>query len=116
MADPGMSSPRPARGAPAQNSLTLANNLKLTIESNGRIYSGTELDREEVLTDTTAAHINDTAAGYERAAHAINNDDSRSSNWLRTKDFQRLGLRGHDWFGWFRDNDFAGVGFGCSSR
>jgi hypothetical protein len=42
--------------------------------------------------------------------HALDSDDFRSSTWLRIKDFQRYGLRGHHWFGWYGDNGFAGVG------
>jgi hypothetical protein len=43
--------------------------------------------------------------------NAIDNDDSRSSTWLCIKDFQQHGLRGRNWFGWFRDHGFAGVSF-----
>jgi hypothetical protein len=63
-----------------------------------------------VLTDTLAAHINDAAGKHERAGNAIDNDGCRSSTWLRIKDFQRHGLRGRNWFGWFRDHGFARVG------
>jgi hypothetical protein len=48
--------------------------------------------------------------------NAIDSDDSRSSTWLRTKDFQRHGLRGRYWFGWFCDDGFAGVGSRWSNR
>jgi hypothetical protein len=63
-----------------------------------------------VLTDNLAARINDAAGKHERAGNAIDNDDARSSTWLRIKDFQRHGLRGRHWFGWFGDHGFAGVG------
>jgi hypothetical protein len=63
-----------------------------------------------VLTDNLAARINDAAGKHERAGNAIDSDDSRSSTRLRTKDFQRHGLRGRHWFGWFGDHGFAGVG------
>jgi hypothetical protein len=42
--------------------------------------------------------------------NAIDNDDSHSSTRLCIKDFQRHGLRGHNWFGRFRDHSLAGVG------
>jgi hypothetical protein len=48
--------------------------------------------------------------------HAIGNDDSRSSTWLRIEDFQHHDLRGRNWFGRLRDNGFAGVGSGYRSR
>jgi len=64
-----------------------------------------------VLTDTLAARIKDAAGKHERAGNAIDSDDSRSSAWLRIKDFQRLGLCGHNWFGRFRDHGFARIGF-----
>jgi hypothetical protein len=63
-----------------------------------------------VLTDTLAARINDAAGKHERAGNAIDSDDSHSSTWLRIKDFQRHGLRGHNCFGRLRDHSFAGVG------
>jgi hypothetical protein len=63
-----------------------------------------------VLTDTLAAHINDAAGKPERAGNAIDNDDSRSSNWLRIEDFQRHGQRDRNWSGRFGDHGFAGVG------
>ena len=50
-------------------------------------------------------------ANMEGPGHAIGNEDVRSSNWLRIEDFQQHGLRGRHWFGWFRDDGFAGVGF-----
>jgi len=40
--------------------------------------------------------------------NAIDNDDLRSSKWLRIEVFQRHGLRGPNWFGWFRDDGFVG--------
>jgi hypothetical protein len=68
-----------------------------------------------VLTEILAAHINDATGktkglGRKDLENAIDNDDFRSSTWLRTKDFQRHGLRGHNWFGWFCGDGFAGVG------
>lgn len=66
--------------------------------------------REEVLTDNLAARINDAAGKYERAGNAIDSDGSPSSTRLRTKDFQRHGLRRRHGFGWFGDHGFAGVG------
>jgi hypothetical protein len=65
--------------------------------------------REEVLTDTIAAHGKNAAGNKKGLGHAIDSDDSRSSTWLRTKNFQRHGLRGHHWFGWFRSESDAGI-------
>jgi hypothetical protein len=49
-------------------------------------------------------------ANMKRLGNAIDNDGSRSSTWLRTKDFQQHGLRGRNWLGRFRDLGFVGVG------
>jgi hypothetical protein len=67
-------------------------------------------DREEVLTDISAAHVNDAVGKQKGLGYAIDNDDVYSSNWLRTKDFLSYGLRGHHRFGWFYDDGFAGAG------
>jgi len=76
-----------------------------------RLIRGGCPNRGEVLTDNLAARINDAAGKLERAGNAIGNDDFRSSMWLRTKDFQQRGLRGHNWSGRFRHGGFTGVGF-----
>jgi len=51
-------------------------------------------------------------ANMKGLGNAFDNDASRSSMWLRTKDFLHCDLRGRNWFGWFRDHGFAGVGAG----
>jgi hypothetical protein len=69
-----------------------------------------------VLTDTPLRTSMTQRLNRREAGHAIDHDEFRSSNWLRTKDFQRHGLRGHHRFGWFRDNGFTGAGFRRRSR
>ena len=82
----------------------------------GRICFRTQSNREEVLTDAIAAQINDAGENTKGPGHAIGNDDVRSSNWLRIKDFQQCDLPSRNLFDWLRHGGFAGVGSRYRSR
>jgi hypothetical protein len=74
------------------------------------IIPWSDQNREEVLTDTAAAQINDArVANMKGLGNAFDNDESTSSKWLRIKDFLQRNLRDRPRFGWLRHDGYVGI-------
>jgi hypothetical protein len=89
----------------------LANNLKLTVQAEGM-----SLSKDRIKKGRGADYISPRksmtrrGANMEGLGHAIGNDNVRSSNWLRIKDFQPCDLPGRYRFDWFYFGGIARVG------